>query len=575
MSNSMFYKENQYELSEMLENLPFATALYNKVGEVVYINNLALELSTASFNYFEDKELIRIVKEVINHGIFKTKRKINIPSTSATFNFSLVNDKDGNAKGVIVTFLSKFEIPKDYETYKQESIDLKALFESSYDVLYVSDSEGNTLRVSSACKEIWGKTESELVGKNVLDLEKEGIYKPSITRLVIEKGEKVSAIQTTKNGRRLMVVGTPIKNENGNVIRVVNASRDITEISKLQTEIDEMKQLLQGYKHELMELRKEKNVENKMVFRSKAMEESLDLAKRISHVDSTVLILGESGVGKEVFASFIHNSSPRESKPFIKINCGAIPESLLESELFGYERGAFTNAKKEGKIGLFELSNEGTLFLDEIGEMPISLQVKLLRVLQEQEVMRIGGTKPIKVNVRIIAATNKNLPEEIKKGNFREDLYYRLNVIPLKIPPLRERKEDIIPLIQHFVDQFNDKYMTNKNLSKNIISDLQIYRWPGNVRELQNIVERLIVVSDGDKINESFLPEGFMQRTFHDDKVQVLDIMPLKECIAIAESQLLKLAQSKFSSTVKIANVLGVNQSTISRKLQKINSEKG
>ncbi|MGO5652131.1 sigma-54 interaction domain-containing protein [Priestia megaterium] len=416
-----------------------------------------------------------------------------------------------------------------------------------------------------------GKKENELIGRNVIDLEKEGIYTPSITRLVLEQRKKVSAIQTTKEGKRLMVVGTPIKNEQGEVIRVINASRDITEVSQMQSEISEMKRLIAGYKQELMELKKDKTEKVKLISYSKKMEKTLELARRVANVDSTVLILGESGVGKEMVANLIHETSDRKNSPFIKVNCGAIPENLLESELFGYEGGAFTGAKKEGKMGLFELANKGTLFLDEIAEMPLALQVKLLRVLQEREVMRVGGVKPVAVNVRIIAATNRNLHEDVQKGNFREDLYYRLNVIPLSILPLRERREDILPLASYFIEQFNQKYLTKKTLSAETAEAFELYNWPGNVRELQNIVERLIVMSDGDEIQHLHLPEEITNLSSNRDKVQVLDILPLKECMEMAEKQLLRLAKQKYSSTVKIADALQVNQSTISRKLQKLN----
>jgi PAS domain S-box-containing protein len=455
--------------------------------------------------------------------------------------------------------------------YRDMSADLKAIFELSYDVLYVSDHKGNTLRVSSACEKLWGKKAHELVGRNVRDLEKLGVYSPSITRLVLETGEKVSTIQTTSTGKRLMVVGTPIKNEQGEIIRVVNASKDITEISQLKNKIEEMKKLIEGYKQELKELRQETEKENKIIFQSRKMAQVLDLAKRVAEVDSTILILGESGSGKEVIANFIHQKSLRKDKPFIKINCGAIPDNLLESELFGYSKGAFTGASREGKMGLFELANQGTLFLDEIGEMPINLQVKLLRVIQEQEITRIGGIKPIKVNVRIITATNKNLEEEVKKGAFREDLFYRINVIPIQIPPIRERKEDILALTLHFIDIYNHKYIDSKTFSPALLETLCNYDWPGNVRELQNMVERLMVISDEPDITERFLPESIKNsKNQPPSKVKVYDVMPLKECVELVEHQLLHMAKERYHTTVKIAEALGVNQSTISRKLNKL-----
>lgn len=224
------------------------------------------------------------------------------------------------------------------------------------------------------------------------------------------------------------------------------------------------------------------------------------LANRVASMDTTVILLGETGVGKEVMARYIFQHSQRAKNSFIKVNCGAIPENLIESELFGYEGGAFTGANKNGKIGLFELANNGTLFLDEIGELPKDMQVKLLRALQEQEIMRVGGTKPVKINVRIIAATNRNLEEMVKDGTFREDLYYRLTVFPISIPPLRMRKKDIIPLALSFLKKLNQKYQMKKYFTDLSMQLLHEYDWPGNIRELKNIVERAIIISPADAI---------------------------------------------------------------------------
>src|SRR5699024_3714408 len=289
----------------------------------------------------------------------------------------------------------------------------------------------------------------------------------------------------------------------------------------------------------------------------------------VATVDSTILILGESGVGKEVITNFIHKNSSRAENAFLKINCGAIPENLLESELFGYEKGAFTGANNKGKAGLFELADNGTLFLDEIADMPLSLQVKLLRVLQEKEVMRIGGTRSISVDARIITATNTDLKKEVAKGRFREDLYYRLNVIPINIPPLRKRPEDILLLANHFIEYFNETHTTDRRFSPQILHAFQSYDWPGNVRELQNIVERLVVTSDERKISSDLLPEEFHKCSINEESVKVNKIIPLKKCLELAEKQLLSLAREKYSSTTEIAKVLEVNQSTISRKFNK------
>ncbi|HLQ73998.1 MAG TPA: sigma 54-interacting transcriptional regulator [Bacillota bacterium] len=447
-------------------------------------------------------------------------------------------------------------------------MDLVDMFDSSYDVIYVSDAKGKTLRVTPLSEHLYGKKESELVGKNVYDLEEEGVYSTSVTRLVLETGEKISRIQTTASGIRLMVTGIPIKDNKGNIIRVINASRNVTQVSKIKSEMEEMRKIIEGYKEELKSLRK-KETEQKTITNNAQMEKVIQLAKRVATVDSTILILGESGVGKEVITNFIHKNSSRAENAFLKINCGAIPENLLESELFGYEKGAFTGANNKGKAGLFELADNGTLFLDEIADMPLSLQVKLLRVLQEKEVMRIGGTRSISVDARIITATNTDLKKEVAKGRFREDLYYRLNVIPINIPPLRKRPEDILLLANHFIEYFNETHTTDRRFSPQILHAFQSYDWPGNVRELQNIVERLVVTSDERKISSDLLPEEFHKCSINEESVKVNKIIPLKKCLELAEKQLLSLAREKYSSTTEIAKVLEVNQSTISRKFNK------
>jgi transcriptional regulator with PAS, ATPase and Fis domain len=286
------------------------------------------------------------------------------------------------------------------------------------------------------------------------------------------------------------------------------------------------------------------------------------------------LLLGDSGVGKEVIASIIHASSSRNKENFVKINCSAITPSLLESELFGYEAGAFTGALAKGKQALFETAHQGTLLLDEIGDMPIELQAKLLRVIQSREFYRIGGLEPIRSNVRIIASTNKDLEKMIQKGEFREDLFYRLNVISIDIPPLRDRKEDIRPLLLHFCYFYNKKYNMNKVFSDELIRVLENYYWPGNIRELKNLVERLILLC----IEDLLLPEHLYSKyrlsgviLTNDDVIQVSKIIPLKDAIAITEKTLVMKAMEKCRSTRKAAELLGVSQSTVMRKLKEYN----
>ena len=312
-----------------------------------------------------------------------------------------------------------------------------------------------------------------------------------------------------------------------------------------------------------------------IVAKSEAMSDIVRLlVNQIAPLDCTVLILGESGVGKELVAKLIHENSSVKDGPFIKVNCGAIPDSLMESEFFGYEQGAFTGAKKDGKPGNFELAHNGTILLDEIGDLPLHLQVKLLRVLQDREVVRIGGHLRRAVNIRVIAATNKNLKEMVQQGNFREDLYYRLNVVPLWIPPLKERREDIMPLIGHFKRKFKAKYGIERNCSLEVTQVFQTYDWPGNVRELENTVERLYVMPEfGTGITADILVRQYLNSNCQqhgDGLVTVHNLGPLKQAVEEVEKKMIIMAIDRFGTAKQASAFLGIDESTISRKLKKL-----
>ncbi|NPV93232.1 MAG: sigma 54-interacting transcriptional regulator [Firmicutes bacterium] len=293
----------------------------------------------------------------------------------------------------------------------------------------------------------------------------------------------------------------------------------------------------------------------------------LNLINKVAVVDSSVLITGETGVGKEVIANLIYKLSSRKTGRFIKINCTTLPEHLLESELFGYEKGAFTGASRDGKQGLIEAANNGTLLLDEIADMPLSIQVKLLRFLQEHEIYKLGGTKPISLDVRILAATNKDLLEMVKLGKFREDLYYRLNVVPISVPPLRDRPLDIAPLIDYFLAKCNGKYRLNKMISSSARRLLLSYQWPGNVRELQNLIERLVVITDGDLIDVVNLPDNYLIQVNGTPSLD-LEITKLSDARNSFEKKYILQVLNKYKSIRKTAKVLGVDHTTILRKLK-------
>jgi two-component system, NtrC family, response regulator AtoC len=301
---------------------------------------------------------------------------------------------------------------------------------------------------------------------------------------------------------------------------------------------------------------------------SPAMQKVFSRMKRIIATDSTILVLGESGTGKEMVAKAIHFNGPRKDKPFIPVNCSAIPENLLESELFGHTRGSFTGAVKD-KVGKFEAANHGTIFLDEIGTMPMHLQTKLLRVLQEQEVERVGSSRPIKLDVRVIAATNVNLEEEIRKGLFREDLFYRLNVIPITLPPLRERVADILPLVRHFTA----KYCKTMNrplmsVSREAVEALEQYQWPGNVRELENVIERTVALTESDHIELDDLPRGIREEARTRVSEQGVDLV--KTLTDIEKKMILDALALAKGVKAQAAAMLNINRTTLVEKMRRL-----
>lgn len=465
------------------------------------------------------------------------------------------------------------------QTYSQDlrdlTTDLEAIVDSIYDEILVVDGKGNILRVSNrSTHDLWGVNPATLIGANILELEEKGWFKPSVTRKVLAERKKISIIQENRLGRKILAVGNPIFNRNKQLERIVIASRDITEVTKLERELRQARQLTEKYRKEIDTLRRHHQAgEKAIIYQSKRMKELMAEVERVARVESTVTIYGESGVGKELIAHAIHHFSPRADQPFVKINCGSIPENLLESELFGYEKGAFTGALDKGKKGLFELADNGTLFLDEVAELPLNLQVKLLRAIQEREIMKVGGARPIPVNVRIIAATNKNLEEMVWKGTFREDLFYRLHVIPLYVPALRERIEDVESLVYHFLEVFNQKFASKKHFSEDALEMLKAYHWSGNVRQLQNVVERAMVVTESQLITANELAKILENRNTSLLPVQVNAILPLQEAIDLTAKQLIQMALSKYKTITKVAEVLEVSQPTISRRYQKLFSQ--
>ncbi|MCL6447331.1 MAG: sigma 54-interacting transcriptional regulator [Armatimonadetes bacterium] len=460
------------------------------------------------------------------------------------------------------------------ETARMRNQELEAILESSADSIYVTDGNGVTLWFNSACERLTGLRRSEVIGKHMRELVERGMLSDSGTLHVLRERKTCSVLQDVMTGKTLLVTSTPVFDENGNIFRVVSNSRDVTEMVKemnqLKKQVEKSQELLERYTTELEEVRaRQMRMENVVVL-SEEMRKVWETTIRAARIDATVLIRGESGVGKEVIAKMLHKNGPRNRGPFIKINCASIPESLLESELFGYESGAFTGASNKGKAGLIELANKGTLFLDEIGELPLSMQAKLLQVIQDHRVLRLGGTKYVDLDIRIIAATNRDLEEMISQGQFREDLFYRLNVISIWIPPLRSRRDDIPALIHHFVNKFNEKYSKNKRISPETLDCLVTYSWPGNIRELENLVEQLVILTEDDLILPIHLPMRFrLPERINKSPLILYEVIPYRQALLEMERQLYSKAFQLHQNSYKVADLLKVSQPTAARKIKK------
>ncbi|BCR03984.1 RNA polymerase subunit sigma-54 [Desulfuromonas versatilis] len=432
---------------------------------------------------------------------------------------------------------------------------LEIVFDNVDNGIYLTDGNGVTIRVNRTFEEMSGIRNEELAGKSLRQLVAEGYFTGSASLLVLERRAPATVTYSTRTNRKLLVKGKPIFGADGEIRYVVNTIWDLTVVD-YNREVDS-----DTARDQLL-------VEEDVIACSAPMMQVIDLALRVAGTDSTILLTGESGVGKSLVARMIHRTSERKAGPLMHINCAAIPESLIESELFGYEPGAFTGADRKGKRGLFEMAEGGTVFLDEISELPLHLQSKLLGVIQDKAFFRVGGRQLRSVDVRLVAATNKDLARMVAEGRFREDLYYRLNVVPLYIPPLRERCEDIPPLVGYFLERFNRKYRKYKRFSAKLMAALERLPWRGNIRELENFVERAVVTSSADEVALEVLPMG-------GTKGGLAEGMALKGALAEFEKQILLEAESRYRTTRGVAAALGISQASAARKLKQIKENGG
>lgn len=455
-----------------------------------------------------------------------------------------------------------------------------AVLDASADGIFAMDGNGIIIYVNRSWERLTGLKAPDAVGRPGQDLVKEGYFQHSLFPRILETSEPCTVMNETKAGYTVLSTGMPVWDSNGNVEAVVVNVRDVTELSRLRKELEEAYLLAEQYAADLKALTEIASGED-LIFHSKPMWQIKESIEQVAQTDCTVLLTGDTGVGKGAIARYIHTKSSRNAGPYITLNCGAIPEALFEAECFGYESGAFTGASVHGKPGIIELANTGTLFLDEVGEIPLSFQVKLLHAIEERWVVRVGGVEPVPLDIRIIAATNRNLKEAVRLGAFREDSYYRLDVVSLEIPRLRDRIEDIPALSAQFLLFFNHRYSLQKQFHPKTVEALCHWNWPGNIRELRNVVERTVITSQENIIRVDDLPEPIrvhIGRNVPRPRSSAYTTratsetwkgLSLSQAMEEFEKELLSTALRFAGSMRKAAKQLDIHPSTISRKVQK------
>lgn len=560
-----FIEESMIAHEQVLENVPIGLIVIDLNQNITTINKYALKLIDKIYHDVIGKNITDIIPVSDLPSILKSATNefgqlLHINNRTALVNRSPLFNNDK-----VIGAVAVFQDVSDVVGMKEINEKFTKILENSQDMICFLDEQGKVNYVNPAFIKNTGLDNSDILGKHIMDISPEG-YRAKVFKSKQQLKDVVHSI----NG--IEVIGTvePLFID-GKFKGVISTTRPINEIKELMHKLSKSQEELNYYKEEFFKQISKNSSFKDIIGSNRNLRDIMYICQKASETTSTVLVRGESGTGKELIAKAIHNNSQRKDKPFVRVNCASIPENLLESELFGYEKGSFTGATKS-KPGKFAIANEGTIFLDEIGDMPLSMQVKLLRVLQEREIEPIGGIHPQKIDVRVIAATHRNLEEMLKDGTFREDLYYRLNVLGINLPPLRERKEDIPSLVEHFIHKLNKKL--NKNISgidKDSLLLIQEYHWPGNIRELENIIERAMNLCEGEYISRSYLPSYLKpseapSSAFHVDEDNIL---PFEEY----EKQIIEKAMKKYKTFNKAGKALGLTHRTISLKCKKYGIE--
>ena len=584
------YLEDDYE--NTFDRFSYGVCISLEDGSISYSNKFFRD-HLQSIAQSSDSDATTVLTKFLKSAIYTPNHFMLLESNNKKYLLGMNTIDSEKSDRIILTILCDLQIltnffeQEDLEMlikvlikYRMDYMDNEFILDNLFDLLTVSDKNGTLVKVNSQIEKQFGIKKELAVGTSVNDLETNGVLSKSITKEVLkreselkdtaEKGKPYSLVQDTKTGHRLLVTSTPLYGRNGELYKIFNISKDVTSMKELEVKLQEAEELIKEYETKVS------SMENspKIITSNLSMQHALNTVMQITTVDSTVLIEGETGVGKDVMARNIHDTSINKDGPFVKVNCGAIPDSLLESELFGYKKGAFTGALNQGKAGFVASAEGGTLFLDEIGELPLNIQVKLLDLIQSKTYYPIGSVDPQTASIRIIAATHRDLAQMVKDGSFRQDLYYRLNVVPIYIPPLRERRSEIPRLTNEFLRKFCEKYNKNKHISREAMAIIINAPWPGNIRELENMIERMVVTSPSHIITPEDLPKQIQNDTSLENEADAIEIkinkiIPLKDAQQMVEKAMFEKAIELFPNKSVAADVLGIHRTTFSRKIHK------